>query len=1273
MPLSEIPVEMLTHLNVAFGYITDDFKVTNMDGVSADLFHNVGNVKARNPDLKIMIAIGGWTFSDPGPWQNKFPTMVATAASRSTFIQNLLGFLQEYGYDGVDFDWEYPAADDRGGSPADSIKYGIFLKELRAAIDASGHKYLVTFTAPSSYWYLRHFRLDLMEPYVDWINLMSYDIHGVWDGSNPIGNHVLSHTNLTEIDLALDLFWRAKVKPSSIVLGLGFYGRSFTLSDNNCWKPGCLFSGPGAAGRCTNTPGILSYREIQELIYQTGATAYTDKAAAAKYIVYGNNSWISFDDQETFKAKIDYANKVGLSGLMIWAIDLDDGDLSALSAVTGRNVGQNNGKFTLTDLKNLFPSEMLPSSPDDVVYALTTFSGQSDTGYSNPRESGFGFMLMSGEKHVVSRLRRREGDPEPFTFLDCPGNIDSDDGDITYTARVVCLSDDIEGCFQVMIGGIEGTAVEMPDNCAPNTIARALSLTPSKDQALPEDMHGTDPTSLIFDFSFDFNMLRVRQDSEQTSVRIDFSTSPDYWVNILDTPGIQSRDLEGRFFAPTAAQWESRFVEGNFRRKYAFSIKETVSTPLFWNTAKECDFQGDGGFIEGVAAYIAGDIDVKVDYGFSAVYRYKKDDSLDLYQASGYIDPKGKIDMSYGVGGVADIDVTKGTGSNPAFADGVSKRIDKQSLTLYGGAKITFAPYYALEYAMATYNSSDASAPNNGVAAFDGLLTSRVVTDVANFTAYYPPKDGDELETKKLNDVSVQDHNIIYTSTEAGGKIGLESILSIGLNITVNHYKNKPAPVNVELELGYTTLAMYTWRPGDGADEGKTCIDYDIGTLGWQSASNGNRFGWKDGAVREAQSDEQTSAAAPKCFADLDPNGEEKRANLPLVETTKALAARQGDPEMPGWDYKPFEFPSPLKYVGFVGGNGPAGDIVNFNNGGLFKGKAKPEKVHQLVPRASGTATLGNKMGRLCSKPRVSLGGNGRYPSFPADASFPWNGIDNHRWDSIPRYWGNATGTCDDWTVKKWSTHDTRWVNGAFERAKYQTEHVFEAQIIADFFSNWLDSGKITNQRPIPSNPSPKMPCALSERYVWPSSNDWKVAGKAEGFFKVLLGELGSIRHLDRLTVFLARPNRMKGAMFEGNKAVAEATYLIMSADEQLSAVKEMGMAFTYLNEADVWDAFCATYEGIYDRLGEYNTWWANNPPAGPISIPDLQKEWKDYMKVVMDSMVTRAKADFDFMFLNRKGVNQDPYKSAWTYNRLFNRGLIRFGRTCKNMDQSTA
>lgn len=65
-----------------------------------------------------------------------------------------------------------------------------------------------------------------MEPYVDWINLMSYDLHGVWDSDNPIGNQVLAHTNLTEIDYALDLVrlrfswfpnFRFPVSPSTLL------------------------------------------------------------------------------------------------------------------------------------------------------------------------------------------------------------------------------------------------------------------------------------------------------------------------------------------------------------------------------------------------------------------------------------------------------------------------------------------------------------------------------------------------------------------------------------------------------------------------------------------------------------------------------------------------------------------------------------------------------------------------------------------------------------------------------------------------------------------------------------------------------------------------------------------------------------------------------------------------------------------------------------------------------------------------------------------------
>lgn len=205
MSPGEIPVTLLTHLNVAFGYINPAFQVTNMDGIAPELYKSIGDVKSRNPSIKLIIALGGWTFSDPGPWQDVFPTMVSTKVNRATFILNLLGFLSEYGYDGVDFDWEYPGAGDRGGSKQDGVNYTSMLKELRAAIQASGKGYIVTFTAPTSYWYLQNFDIENMVRYVDWVNLMSYDLHGVWDSDNPIGSQVLAHTNLTEIDLALDL------------------------------------------------------------------------------------------------------------------------------------------------------------------------------------------------------------------------------------------------------------------------------------------------------------------------------------------------------------------------------------------------------------------------------------------------------------------------------------------------------------------------------------------------------------------------------------------------------------------------------------------------------------------------------------------------------------------------------------------------------------------------------------------------------------------------------------------------------------------------------------------------------------------------------------------------------------------------------------------------------------------------------------------------------------------------------------------------------------
>src|SRR5690349_10035600 len=125
--------------------------------------------------------------------------MVSSKENRSKFISNLFDFLEEYAFDGVDFDWEYPGAGDRGGNDDDGINYTQLLSELRDAIAKDGKDYTVSFTAPSSYWYLQHFDLASMMEVVDYCNLMTYDLHGVWDRDNPIGDVVLAHTNLTEI------------------------------------------------------------------------------------------------------------------------------------------------------------------------------------------------------------------------------------------------------------------------------------------------------------------------------------------------------------------------------------------------------------------------------------------------------------------------------------------------------------------------------------------------------------------------------------------------------------------------------------------------------------------------------------------------------------------------------------------------------------------------------------------------------------------------------------------------------------------------------------------------------------------------------------------------------------------------------------------------------------------------------------------------------------------------------------------------------------------
>ena len=102
---------------------------------------------------------------------------------------------------------------------------------MRTTFQAAGRNHGLSITLPSSFWYLQNFDIVNLEKEIDWFNMMSYDLHGVWDSSDVyIGPYIAAHTNLTEIDQFLKLLSRNNIDPAKVALGLGFCGRSFALS-----------------------------------------------------------------------------------------------------------------------------------------------------------------------------------------------------------------------------------------------------------------------------------------------------------------------------------------------------------------------------------------------------------------------------------------------------------------------------------------------------------------------------------------------------------------------------------------------------------------------------------------------------------------------------------------------------------------------------------------------------------------------------------------------------------------------------------------------------------------------------------------------------------------------------------------------------------------------------------------------------------------------------------------------------------------------------------
>ncbi|CAF0724867.1 unnamed protein product [Didymodactylos carnosus] len=358
---------LCTHIIYAFGQIKDGviaaYEWNDEDSEwSTGMMSRMMALKKQNPSLKVLLGVGGWNHGS-----GKFSDMVQNTTSRNTFVRTAVIYLQMHKFDGLDLDWEYPGSRD-GSRPTDKVFYTTLLQELKRAFQPYGLLLSAALAAGKS-TIDAGYEISNVCNLLDLVNIMAYDLHGSWETKTGINSPLFGRSSETGADKILNTDWVIQYwisngcSPSKINMGMALYGRTFRLSSPSQHDIGAPANGAGAAGQFTGEAGFLSYYEICQKLQQ-GWTSVYDEESKGNY-AYKNSDWVGYDDMYTIAYKAQYAQKMGLKGLMFWALDLDDFSGSFC----------NQGKYPLinTAIKSIRGNSLsLPSRPPLPVPSTTT-------------------------------------------------------------------------------------------------------------------------------------------------------------------------------------------------------------------------------------------------------------------------------------------------------------------------------------------------------------------------------------------------------------------------------------------------------------------------------------------------------------------------------------------------------------------------------------------------------------------------------------------------------------------------------------------------------------------------------------------------------------------------------------------------------------------------------------------------------------------------------------------------------------------------------------
>ncbi len=307
-------------------------------------FGQLLKLKAKYPNLKVNLSLGGWT------WSKYFSDAALTPQSRAAFVSSCVdrfikGNLPSLGagdaggpgsaaglFDGIDVDWEWPGSEGNTGNivrPEDKANLVLLLKEFRTQLDAYGkqthqHYQLSAFLPADPVKIAAGFDGRKIFASLDYGNMQGYDYHGTWETvtNQQSAIRVPSGAPTTpdfSIDSSVKAWLTAGARRDQLVIGIPAYGQGWTGvtgGGDGLFQPA---SGPAAG---TWGPGNEDYKVLKTLPSQ-GFTVHRDLRAGFAWLFDGTTLW-TYDDPVVVLQKALYIRAQGLGGAMMWELSGDD-------------------------------------------------------------------------------------------------------------------------------------------------------------------------------------------------------------------------------------------------------------------------------------------------------------------------------------------------------------------------------------------------------------------------------------------------------------------------------------------------------------------------------------------------------------------------------------------------------------------------------------------------------------------------------------------------------------------------------------------------------------------------------------------------------------------------------------------------------------------------------------------------------------------------------------------------------------------------------------